>query len=448
MEVKCKMSKKRRTVKVNAAKTKKTYDNIIFMVAYDVDKIKRGFTHFWKSNNICKLLKSNHISEMVTKNYIVTSSYACKYSVSYNQTGAVTAITFDYGNSKEPQTYSSEIDDIIFSILLTNSAETLLDTSIVDIDCCFNMESFLVEVGSEIFQINPIVFCMNNIIVVNYNMVNYQTGIALNYNEVCGYSNNYSLKIVDGVKYFDESEFKHDMRKISDIIFSNVINFFENIAKQKYRLKDYIFVHNMIVLSNDIANPRDCFQKIIGAQISELNVRDIGTTPQFNYYTNECLGLVTNYSKDDLWNIARDIQILEAFKMVLLLEMIVDFEVNNSLTDIIDHQINTGILFYPGKVPIITLNLINTVKETVSFVRYKEAIDFKIKALEILQNRQKNSNGKLLNLLLYALALISSIQTLSVLEEKLNISFVIGLIIICMIFVISGIVWYIRENKN
>lgn len=443
------MAKKKKTIKAQVLKQEKTNEAIIFMVAYDVRDIKSGFPHFWKREKIYELLKNNHISGMITKTGFITPTYACKYFATYDLLGGFHSVTFDDGKSEDPFTkHKNDIDDMLSPLTLINSTNALLDTKQIDIDVCFKMEEFLVKIGSDVFQVNSLAFKMKNTIVVNYELINYQTGKTLNHNDIYGYSNNYNMRIADAIKYFDETDYKNEICKISDIIFFNVMNFFEDKTKHKYKLAKYTFVNSLLVMSNDIENPIEFFQNVVGAKLPELNLKDISASSSFNYYTKEYLGLVTNYKKENSTNILKDIQILEALKMILHLEMIIDFEINNKLYDIVNNQIRTGVLFYPGKVPIITLNLIDAVKETVSFARYKEGIDFKIKALTLLQNRKKNSNGKLLNVLLYVLALISSFQTLDVLEEQFNLQFFIGFLIICIIFVVLGIVWFFRENKK
>ena len=128
--------------------------------------------------------------------------------------------------------------------------------------------------------------------------------------------------------------------------------------------------------------------------------------------------------------------------------MIIDVEINDKLNVLIDHQIYLQALSYQSNVPIITLNLIDSLRTMFSYNQHKSAVEFKIEALKILQDRDRTKNGRFLNILLYILALIGSFQTLDVLEEQFDISFSWGMVIICVVFGLLGIVWWTRDNKN
>lgn len=139
---------------------------------------------------------------------------------------------------------------------------------------------------------------------------------------------------------------------------------------------------------------------------------------------------------------------LESFKVYLLFKMIIDYEFNHKLDKIINSQTYVKSLFYPVHVPIITLNVINNLKKTVSFLRYKQAIDFKVQVLKTEQERQRISNGRLMNVLLYLLAMIGSAQTLQVLQTEIGMPFNIAFWVAIDVFIVFGIVWVLREIKK
>ena len=64
-----------------------------------------------------------------------------------------------------------------------------------------------------------------------------------------------------------------------------------------------------------------------------------------------------------------------------------------------------------------------------------------------MQEREHNKNSKLLNILLYVLALLGSFQTLQVLQTELGLPFKYGMIGVCVVFGISGIIWIFREKQ-
>ena len=132
----------------------------------------------------------------------------------------------------------------------------------------------------------------------------------------------------------------------------------------------------------------------------------------------------------------------------MLFKMIIDYEFNHKLDKIINSQTYVKSLFYPVHVPIITLNVINNLKKTVSFLRYKQAIDFKVQVLKTEQERQRISNGRLMNVLLYLLAMIGSAQTLQVLQTEIGMPFNIAFWVAIDVFIVFGIVWVLREIKK
>lgn len=201
-------------------------------------------------------------------------------------------------------------------------------------------------------------------------------------------------------------------------------------------------------MSNKIDNIGDYFQKVLGAQLDNFKIDNISATDAFRFYSTEYLSVVAQIKNNDINNILFDCMMLESFKVYLLLKMIIDYEINHKLDDIINSQIYVESLYYPAHVPIITLNVIDNLKETVSFTRYKQAVDFKVQALKIEHDRQSTSNGKLMNILLYVLAMIGSAQTLQVLQTELGLPFKVSFWIVMGIFIALGFVWLLRESRK
>ena len=125
--------------------------------------------------------------------------------------------------------------------------------------------------------------------------------------------------------------------------------------------------------------------------------------------------------------------------------MIIDYEIHHKLDEIVDHQIYAQSQLHPLHVPIITLNVIDNLKQTYSYDRYKQAIEFKLQALKIYRERKIDKNGRLLNILLYLLAMIGSAQTLQVLQTEFGLPFKIMFWITMGLFVFFGLIWIVRE---
>lgn len=123
------------------------------------------------------------------------------------------------------------------------------------------------------------------------------------------------IKPIEGIKYFDEPEFKDDNRKISDVIFESVYGFLTKSSNNKWEVGNYSFVHNTLVVSNEIENVAEYFQAVLGGKINDFDVKNLSSTDAFKFYSTEYLGLVTELADDgDKHRILNDCIILEAFK--------------------------------------------------------------------------------------------------------------------------------------
>jgi len=442
------MAKKKTIVKRIKKSRQEIKDTIVFMTAYDIRGLKRHFPRFWQRKKAKDMLRQYHISGISCENMYASPDAKCNYTVEYDSLKQVSAFHFDESVVEIRDKYPYFMDEMMTILSLRHSVHALLDSSQINVSMCFNLDSFLVAFDEKILQVDPIAFIMNNSLIVSFELIDFESAVPLCHDAIYGRNNNYGIKPVSKIKYFNEPEFVVDDRKISDIIFHNIFDFMSKAEKGKFEVADFSFLHNILVISNKIENTNEYFQKVLGAQIDNFNVENISTSNTFNYYSTEYMGVATQIIIEDAHNILYDCVLLESFKVYLLLKMIIDYEVNHKLDKIIDNQIYTESLFFPSRVPIITLNVIDNLKETDSFSRYKQAIDFKIQTLKIIQDRKRNSNGKLMNILLYILALLGSAQTLQVLHTELGLPFKSSFWIVVSLFAFCGIVWICREvNK-
>lgn len=423
-------------------------DTVVFMSAYDVHSFNKRIPKLWNKPKTKELLKEFHIIGLSTQNTILTKSRKTEYITEYNSLEHTSEYKFQVSDNEYTDEVKKELQEMIGSLVFHHSAKTLLDTNRTQIKHCFNLESFLVVINSEVLQVDPFAYFLNGVLIINFELIHFETGEPLHFNEIYGRKNNYNILPIQALKYFDEDEFSTDNRKISDIIFDNIWGLLDNVNRNKYTIDQFSFVHNILVFSNNIDDPTEYFKKVLGAPSIELNIKELGTSKDFKYYSKEYLALVTSYEQDNISNILVDIQVLESLKILILLQMIVDVEINDKLNQIIDHQIYLQSLYYQSHAPVITLNVIDNLKTMVSYNQYKSAINFKVEALKVLQDRQKAKNGRLLNVLLYILALIGSFQTLEVLKTEFGIPFGWGVIAVCAIFGLFGVLWLCREGKD
>lgn len=441
-------TKGKNVTQVVKAIKKNIQDTVIFMTAYDVYKFKRNITVFRQKPNKKELFHKFHITGMSNDKLYVSADTKCGYSVEYDSLKRVTAFYFDEAFGEEKEKNPKFVEDIVFTLSHHHSANALLDSNQVEISMCFKLESFLVKFGTKILQVDSGAFFMNGSLIVYYELIDFETAIPLGREAIYGRNNNYNIKSIDQIRYFDECEFIADDRKISDVIFQNIFGCLTEMSRNKWEMDDYSYVHNTLVLSNEIDDVQSYFQKVLGAQIENFRVDNLATSDDFSYYSTEYLGVVTAITNDDTGNILRDCLGLEAFKTFLLIKMIVNFEVNHNLGKIVNSQLGVEGLFYPSHVPIITLNVLNNLRETVSFSRYKQAIEFKIQAQNIRRERQRISNGIIMNILLYVLAVLGCVQTLQVLKDEFGLPFKSAFWIVVAVFGGLGAVWVAREFIN
>lgn len=441
-----KKKKIRQEVKTNP-KTEK--DTVVFMTAYDVHKLKRKFFHIGKTSKNKELWSQYHIAGFSYNNTYVTPYAKCHYTAEYNTLNQITAFHFEKDFEEYNNIYDKFTDEMMTTLCLQYSANALLDTTLINVDICFNMARFLVTFADKVYQVDPVAFIMSGSLIVNFELIDFETGVPLNSKSIHGRNNNYGIKPIEKIRYFDETEFKDDNRKICDIVFENVYGFLTKSSNDKWQIGNYSYVHNLLVLSNEIDNVSEYFQSVLGGKVNNFDAENISATEDFEFYSTEYLGLVVNIdSNKDKHRILNDCLMLEAFKTFILLKMIIDYEMHHSLEEIIDHQIYSQSQLYPLHVPIITMNVIDNLKNTYSYSRYKQAVDFKMQALNIYQERKISKNGRFLNVLLYILAMIGSAQTLQVLQTEFNMPFSISFGVTMAVFIIFGLVWLIREMCN
>lgn len=429
-------------------KKKAIQDKVIFMAAYDVHKLKHKLPKLSLKKDKNTLLEQFHIKGISSNNTYVSSGVKCDYTVEYDSFNRVSAFHFDEAFIETVKHNPGFEEEIISTLLLRYSAVMLFDSTQIKISTCYNMESFWVKIEGEIYEVDAVAFMMNGALIVNYELIHYDSKVPLTREDIYGRGNNYGIKPIEQIKYCNEEVFSDDNRKISDIIFHNIFDSMFKASKNKWEVDNFSFLHNTLVISNEIGNVSKYMQKVLGAQIENFHRANISATDMFEFYSIEGLGVITGIKGEDILNVGCDVILLEAFKMYLLLKMLIDYEVNHELEKIVNNEIYVESLFYPAHVPIITLNVIDNLKDTVSFNRYKQAIDFKVQALERQQERQKMHNGRLMNILLYVLSIIGSAQTLQVLQTELGIPFKVSFPITLAFFALLGGIWILREFKK
>lgn len=445
------MAKKRKgkhEVRVNNERMSNEYekDAVIFMAAYDIHKIDRHFFRFSKKAKRKELWSQFHIAGLSHNNTYITSYAKCQYTVEYNSFNQLSAFHFDKDVNQYNKINDGFSNGMVTTLYLQHSAKALLDSTLIQVDTCFNMEQFLVVFDEKVYQVDPFALIMSGSLIVGFELIDFETGVPLTSKSIFGRSNNYGARPIKKIQYFKESNFSEDNRNICDIIFNDIYGFLMKSSNNKWKIGNYSYVHNILVVSNNIDNVSEYCQLVLGGKIEDFDIKNISATDDFKYYATEFLGVTTSIkSTNNKHHILNDCIILEGFKTFILLKMISDYEVHQQLDEIVDHQIYVQSQLYPSQVPVITLNVIDNLKRTYSYDRYKQAIDFKLQALKIYRERKIEKNGRLLNVLLYLLAMVGSAQTLQVLQTEFGLPFEITFWIAMVVFLALGIVWMVRE---
>lgn len=424
--------------------SKKFSDTIVFMSAYDFEMGKRTSSLTRKKTKTAELLKRFHIIGLTTPTEIITGLGKVDYSSEYDSINCTSELHFDSVSSDN----QPRVDEIAGTIRYLHAAKVLLDEDKTYVKYCFSLESFLVSINNKVYQVDPFAYILNNVLITSFELIHFDNGQPLGIDEIGGRKNNYNILPVDEIKYSDDNAFTPIKKTIPEIISSSIWGLLGAASGNRYEAGSYSFVHNILVLSNNVSSPEECFKTVLGAPVSDLVVSDLGASKKFQYYSKEYLGLVTSFEEENRIAILVDIHVLEAFKTFLMLQMIIDAEVHYKLQDIIDHQIYTNSLFYQSHAPVIVINAIKNLKDTVSYKQYISEIEFKVNALRILQERQRANNGIFLNILLYILAMIGSFQTLEILSSHFEFSFDWGVLTISLIFGLLGMIWLWREYRN
>ena len=253
------MTKKKNIVKKSVESRHDELDTVIFMTAYNIHEFKRHFSRFWQYRKNKELLKQYHILGISNKKMYVSQETKCNYTVKYDSLKQVSAFNFDDSiieiKARNPRLW----DEMMTTLSLHHSSNALLDTSQIDVFMCFNMESFLVEIGTKILQVDPVAFMVNGSLIVNFELIDFASAVPLTYDAIYGRSNNYGIQPINKIKYFNEIDFTEDDRKISDIISQNIFRFINKGAKGKWEVEELGSEHNIFVVSNKIENVSEYF---------------------------------------------------------------------------------------------------------------------------------------------------------------------------------------------
>lgn len=427
-------------------------DTIVFMSAYETTKYSKSKLLFEHKPELKTLLKKYHLTYILMNDKLISTKGALKLCSEYDYINQSTSFSFMHlDKGQDIDDFKEIVERTGFCIKLLHAQSVLLDSVYFKIDYLICMESFLIHINSHLFQINPIVFSLNRALIVSFEVIDFETGLPLKKDDICGKIGNYNLVAINEWQFFGEDPATQSENRISEIIYDNISGFFSEMTGKKFVPQEYSFVHNTLVLSNEINDIADYLCKLISIRELPSPPENISTTENYRYYPQDGVSVITDFNPDDIDVPLYNGILLEAIKLYVYLSQIINVEITSDMNKVIRNDLYLENLFFAPHVPIETHNLLHYIYKTKSFQHHKEATKLKISYMTAENESKKSRNSVLLNILLYIVSLIGAIGTLDTLECKLNIPFKYSFFIVIIVFLILGVIWGItewRQNKR
>ena len=437
-------------MKSNAAKQDTVnQDCVVFMTAFSIGDLKQHRLLGIRKRSFESLLEEAHITSFACNGILRTKNGDLRYTSELNENKQSLSFDFNSHNKgKNVSDYKNEINRMswMFSIML--SSEILFDMSHFTLSFFFNMDSFLVQINGRLMQVDAVAYFFNDVLFVNYELIDFTSGIPLAKEAIFGRKSNYNIISVSNVRYFNEIDDTPDNRKIAVVIFDNIALFFKKMSGTIFDFRTISYIHNIFVMTDSLSDANSFFLSVLGEPDLKIELSNLNSNGAFTYYSQDYLGLVTSISSDASNQAFYDCQALEGLKMFLSVKQRANLDATKGLESAVTSQIFIDLLSSATNVPIITHKALDNVKSMESFQRTRSALTLKISYLSLLQEKKKNENSLLLNLLLFGLAFISGISALQVLQTELSWPFKACALGLTVLFLALGVFWAIREIKN
>lgn len=424
-------------------------DTVVFMSAYETTKYSKSKLLFKRKSDLNTLLHKHNLTYILMEDKLISPKGSLKLNTDYDYVQQSTTFSFELINEKQNiDDFKEILESTGFCVKLLHAQSVLADPSYFKIDYFMCMESFLVHIGERVFQIDPVIFSMNRTLIITFEVIDFETGTPLKSDDVFGKLGNYNLLTTNGYQDFGDESITPSNNKISEIIYNNISSFLSEMTGEKFIAEGYSFIHNTLVLSNEVNDVEDYFCNLIGTRELPSSIKNISTTNNYRYYPQDSVSVITNYNEADIDIPLYNGIMLEAIKLNIYLSQIINLEITDDMNNVIRNELYFENLFFAPHVPIETHNLLSYIYNTNSFQHHKKATTLKISYMTAENEAKKSRNGVLLNVLLYIVSLIGAISTLDTLEFRLNIPFKYSFPVIILAFLILGAIWAIIEWKR
>lgn len=431
-------------------------DTVLFLSAYNPTRYKATNWFLRKFRNVVPrkkkkiqfLLEKYHLSFVATDKIIASVDGKMEVKAQYDYVRQETRFSFRSKTSAEKETDTSDVlKDSGFYINLRHTQSILVDERYFKIEFTFWLEPFLVWINGQMYQIDAGAFMMNSVLFVVFKVIDYKTRKPLTKDDVKGKTGNYNLLPVEQYQFFNEEKPVEAGIKISEIIYDNISDFFWELASKCYRSQESSFVHDTLVVSNNIESVTDYFCKLMRTKAPVEPIKDISTVEIYKYYPQTGCSVISDFDCNNFNAVLYSAIILEALKLYIHIFQTSNLEHETDLRRLVRNDIYLQNLFCSPKFPIETHHLLNYIKESEPYKKHAEALHLKISYLTAQNELKKSRNSTILNVLLYIISLLSAIGTLDVLEAHFGIPFQYSFIVVVTLF-IFGLFWGIIEYQN
>lgn len=431
-------------------------DTVLFISAYNptsykattwaLRKLRRIFPKKNKGR-IQSLLAKYHLSFVATDNSFVSIKEKADVQMQYDYIHQTTKFCFRDKDISDDTNIQPRTEDAGFYFNLRHAQSVLVDDRYFKIDFTYGLEPFLVWIDGRMYQIDSFPFMMNSVLFIVFETIDYKTGKPLTKNDVGIKAENFNLLKVEKYQYFDDEHPETTNLKISELIYNRIGDFSWELTNKCYREKEYLYIHDTLVLSNSITSIPDYLCKIMGVKSQVSEIRDISTVGIYEYYPQDGCSVIANFDCTQFNNILYSAIILETVKLYFYAFQLTNLEDETDLNRTIRNDIYLKNLFCSPSLPIETHNLLDFIKESESYKKHAEAMQLKIFYMKAQNDLKKNRNSTILNALLYVISLLGAISTLDVIEDHFGVPFKWSFWAVVLLFV-SGIIWWIIEYRN
>lgn len=380
-------------------------DTVIFLSAYQTTTYTKSRNPFPQKEDLNELIKKHHITYLLHNNKIISSEGTLSLDTKYDDVSQVSSFTFNPANEKKTV---DDFDELINStgacVKLLHAHSLLADSRYFQLEQIWGLQSFLVYIDDDVFQIDPIAFTLNQTMIIVYEIIDLKTRRALEKDDTSAKVRNWNLRKIKGYKYFEDESTTDSTYTISELIYRNLSDFFSELVGKKFVPNDYWYVHDTLVLSNRIKNVKEYFCRLLGVNKLQTTLENISTTANYEFYLQDGASVVTKYKRNNYDITLYNAIIFESIKLYIYLFQIINTEETKELNKVMRNNLYLENLFFAPQVPIETSNLLRCIYQSQSYQHRKEAIRLKISYMTTENEVRKNRNTIFLNVLLYSLA--------------------------------------------